>query len=88
MTIALERATLADVDEETARKLAEAADTFRQAPKALRDVIREAGLAGEKPSAIARAIGYAYTYDYVARIVRQARRGAAQAGHPEDSAPS
>jgi hypothetical protein len=71
VTIALDqRATLADVEEATRLALKAAADEYEQAPARLKAAILEAARAGDKPAAIARAIGYVYTYDYVARIIR------------------
>jgi hypothetical protein len=69
----LEHETLTDVDDETRRELAAAADAYVQAPAKLRAAIIKAGRAGEKPADITRAIDYAFTYDYVARLVRQDR---------------
>ena len=63
-------ATLAGVDEQTRQKLAAAADAYIQAPENLKAAIIAAAAKGEKPADIARAIGYAYTYDYVAKLVR------------------
>jgi hypothetical protein len=66
-------ATLAGVDEQTRQELAAAADAYIQAPENLKAVIIAAAAKGAKPADIARAIGYAYTYDYVAKIVREWR---------------
>ena len=45
------------------------------APARLQSAILKAALReGAKPSLIARAIGYVYTYDYVARLVRKDRK--------------
>jgi hypothetical protein len=63
-------ATLAGVDEQTRQQLAAAADAYVQAPENLKAAIIAAAAKGEKPADIARAIGYAYTYDYVAKLVR------------------
>ena len=63
-------ATLAGVDEQTRQQLAAAADAYIQAPENLKAAIIAAAAKGEKPADIARAIGYAYTYDYVAKLVR------------------
>ena len=71
-----ERATLAGVDDQTRQKLADAAQAYEQAPARLRAAILAAADAGERPAAIARAIGYVYTYEYVARLVREHRRSA------------
>jgi len=72
----LEHETLAGMDEKTRAKLARAAKTYVDAPANLRAAIAEAGIAGEKPADIAKAINHALTYDYVARLVRQARASA------------
>lgn len=82
MTVVLEHATLAGVDEETRQRLEAAADAYRRAPDDLKAEIIDAGRRGEKPAAIARAIDYAYTYDYVAKLIREdkAARGAQVTG--------
>ena len=75
VTVVLEdRATLADVDEATRGELAAAAEAYRQAPDALKAAILAAAEKGETPAKIARAIGYVYTYDYVARLIREWRK--------------
>lgn len=74
----LERETLTDMDDETRRGLAEAADNLLNGPDRLKARIIEAGRRGEKPAAIHRVIHPAYTYDYVARLVREDR-----AAHPD-----
>ena len=58
------------MDEQTRQQLAAAADAYIQAPENLKAAIIAAAAKGEKPADIARAIGYAYTYDYVAKLVR------------------
>lgn len=63
-------ATLAGVDEQTRQELAAAAGAYVQAPENLKAAIIAAAAKGQKPADIARAIGYAYTYDYVAKLVR------------------
>ena len=73
MTVLLERETLAGVDDETRQALKAAADDYEQAPARLRAAILVAARKGSKPSEIARAIGYAYTYEYVGRLVRTDR---------------
>lgn len=65
------RATLADMDEQTRQRLAAAADAYEQAPRDLKAEIIAAGRKGDKPSEIVRAIRHVYTYDYVARLVRE-----------------
>jgi hypothetical protein len=69
----LEHATLTRVDDETRRELAAAADAYEQAPARLKAAILAAARRGERPADIVRAIRYTYTYDYVARLVRQDR---------------
>lgn len=71
----IDRETLTDMpmDEETRAKLATAAKAYTDAPANLRAAIIEAGRNGDKPADIARAINYAFTYDYVARLIRQDR---------------
>lgn len=72
----IDRETLTDVaemDAETRDTLAAAARAYLAAPANLRAAIIEAGRNGEKPADIARAIDYAFTYDYVARLIRQDR---------------
>ena len=59
------------------QKLQEAADAYvaaEQAPERLRAAILEAAAHGERPAAITRAIRHVYTYDYVARLIRDARK--------------
>ena len=77
VTVALEHATLADVDEKTADALRAAAEAYRQAPETLKAAIIAAAEKGERRAKIARAIGYVYTYDYVAkhdpRVAREVR---------------
>ena len=73
VTVVMDHATLAGVDEQTRDALAAAAETYRQAPDALKAAIIAAARKGDKPSEIARAIGYVYTYDYVAKLVREWR---------------
>ena len=70
----LEHVTMAGVDPETRRALEDAADNYAMAPSRLQAAILAAARQGDKPALIARAIGYAYTYDYVARLVRKDRR--------------
>ena len=70
----LERETLTGVDQDTRQSLEDAADNYAMAPARLQAAILEAARKGDKPATIARAIGYVYTYDYVARLVRNDRR--------------
>ena len=71
----MDRETLTDMpmDAETRAKLAAVARAYLDAPANLRAAIIEAGRNGDKPADIARAIDYAFTYDYVARLIRQDR---------------
>jgi hypothetical protein len=71
VTVVLEHATLTQVDDRTRRELEQAADAYERAPVRLRSVILAAARAGEKPAAITRAIRHAYTYEYVARLIRE-----------------
>jgi len=61
------------VDEKTRQALEVAADNYENAPARLKAAILAAARKGEKPGRIARTIRYAYSYDYVARIVREDR---------------
>jgi len=79
MTVVLEHATLTGVDDETRRELEQAAAEYEAAPKRLRAAIFAAADKGDKPADIVKAIGYVYTYDYVARLVRE-RRGPSKPG--------
>lgn len=74
MTEVLERETLTGVDEETRQLLEVAADNYENGPARLQAAILAAARKGEKPAAITRAIGYVYTYDYVAKLVRGDKR--------------
>lgn len=75
VTAITEHETLPDMDEDTARELAEAADAYERAPVRLRAAILKAARNGEKPADITRAIRHAYTYEYVARLIRKDRAG-------------
>jgi hypothetical protein len=70
----LERETLTGVDQDTRQSLEDAADNYAMAPARLQAAILEAARKGDKPATIARAINYVYTYDYVARLVRNDKR--------------
>lgn len=74
MTEVLDRETLTGVDEETRQVLEVAADNYEHGPARLQAAILAAARRGEKPAAITRAIGYVYTYDYVAKLVRGDKR--------------
>jgi hypothetical protein len=62
------------MDDDVRRALETAADAVEHGPARLHAAIRLAADRGEKPAAIVRAIGHVYTYDYVARLVREHRR--------------
>lgn len=66
-------------------ELAEAAKEFLDAPRKFQTVILKAAAQGENANRITRAIGHAYSPDYVRRIIREAR----EAGKipPRESAP-
>lgn len=57
-------------------ELEEAATAYEEAPKRLKAAILSAAAAGERPSDITRAIRHVYTADYVARLVREAKKAA------------
>ena len=69
----IDRETLTDMDDATRDKLAAAARAYLDAPANLRAAIIDAGRKGDRPADIVKAIDYAFTYDYVARLVRQDR---------------
>lgn len=73
VTVLSEHATLTVMDEATAKELADAADAYEAAPVRLRRAILDAARNGEKPADITRAIRHVFTYDYVARLIRQDR---------------
>jgi hypothetical protein len=58
------------VDDTTRRELEDLADAYERAPVKLRAAILDAARHGDKPAAIVRAIRHAYTYEYVARLIR------------------
>lgn len=62
-----------------------AADNYVNGPERLKAAILKAARKPEKPGTIARAIGYAYTYDYVARLVRDDRKANPEA-YPDSEA--
>lgn len=86
VTTMLERETLTDVDEPTREKLARLADAVVNGPDRLKAAILEAGRAGEKPAAIHRVIHPAYTYDYVAKLIREDRAEREKDGAAEPAA--
>ena len=73
MTAVQEHETLTGVDPETRQELGAAADAYAQSPAVLKAAILKAARNGDKPAAIVRAIRHVYTYDYVAKLVREDR---------------
>lgn len=73
VTADTDRATLTYVDSDTRAELEQAADSYVNGPERLKAAIIRAARKGDKPAAIARAIGYAYTYDFTAKLVREDR---------------
>ena len=73
VTTMTDHATLTDMDESTARELADAAEAYERAPDRLKAAMVRAARKGDKPATIARAIGYAYTYDFTAKLIREDR---------------
>jgi hypothetical protein len=73
VTMTMESGTLTQVDPATRTELEQAADNYVNGPDRLKAAIVKAARRGEKPAAIARAIGYAYTYDFTAKLVRADR---------------
>jgi hypothetical protein len=84
VTADTDRATLADVDPDTRAELEQAADNYMNGPDRLKAAMVRAARKGNKPADIARAIGYAYTYDFTAKLVR-ADRAANPAEYPADT---
>ena len=72
------------MDDDTRRGLTEAAAEMMAAPERLKTLILEAARRGERPAAIHRVIFPAYTYDYIAQLIRKDR--AAADGGMEDCA--
>ena len=54
-------------------ELAQAAKEFTEAPRKFQAVILKAAAKGENANQITRAIGHAYSPDYVRRLIREAR---------------
>jgi hypothetical protein len=77
VTAIIEHGTITQMDSETLENLATAGDNYEHASPRLKAAILEAARAGAKPADIARAIGYVYTYDYVAKLIRESRKSAA-----------
>lgn len=83
VTVMSEHETLTDMDEATAKELAEAGETYDKAVAALdkasadlRAAILDAARNGGRPADIVRAIRHVYTYEYVARLIRADRADA------------
>lgn len=77
----IEHEMLPSMDDDEARKeretrqaLSAAADVYQRAPEHLKNVIIAAARGGMRPSEITRAIGYAYTYVYVGKLIRDDRK--------------
>lgn len=73
MTAIQEHATLTDVDDQVRQALEHAADQVEYGSARLKAAILAAAKAGEKPATITKAIGHVWTYDYVAKIIRDSR---------------
>jgi len=72
------------MDDQLRRELEEAADDVVHGRGRLRAAIFRAADAGERAADITKAIGHAYTYDYVARLVRE-RRGPSKGPRKQDA---
>jgi hypothetical protein len=72
------------VDEKTRQDLADAASAYQEAPARLRAAVIAAADKGDRPADIVKAIGHVWTYDYVARIVRE-HRGPSKPGRHKRS---
>lgn len=68
-------------------QLKEAAAAYLEAPKRLREAIIAAAREGEQPADITRAIGHAYSRDYVAKLIRDTL-GSKGPGRPPSRRPS
>lgn len=73
VTVTVEPGTLTQVDPETRAELEQAADNYVNGPDRLKAAMIRAARKGDKPAAIARATGYAYTYDFTAKLIREDR---------------
>jgi hypothetical protein len=60
------------VDEDVKTELREAAETYRNAPKVLKDAIIKAARSGHTAAEIASTIDLTYSPDYVSQIIREA----------------
>lgn len=88
VTMTMEPGTLTQVDPETRAELEQAADNYVNGPDRLKAAMIKAARKGDKPAAIARAIGYAYTYDFTAKLVRADRAENPEAYLPTDTSPA
>lgn len=88
VTATIDHATLTQVDPETRGRLEQAADNYVNGPERLKGEIVDAARRGEKAAAIARAIGYAYTYDFTAKLIRGDRAANPEAYATEAEAAS
>lgn len=61
------------MDPETRADLEAAADNYVNGPDRLKAAIVRAARRGDKPATIARAISYAFTYDFTAKLIREDR---------------
>ena len=68
VTTPMDPGTLTQVDPETRAELEQAADNYVNGPDRLKAAMIRAARKGDKPAAIARAINYAYTYDFTAKV--------------------
>lgn len=75
VTTGLVNATLDRVNDDTRRELKEAAEAVRSGPSLLKVAICKAADEGERAADITRAIDHVWTYDYVARVIREHRGG-------------
>lgn len=73
MTTTLDRETLTAVEDDVRNDLEAAAKEFLEAPAKFRAAILRAAARGENANAITAAIGFAYSPDYVRRLIREAR---------------
>jgi hypothetical protein len=73
VTVDLDHATLTYMDSDTRAELEQAADNYVNGPDRLKAAMIRAARKGDKPATIARAIGYAYTYDFTAKLIREDR---------------
>jgi hypothetical protein len=87
VTVTMESGTLTQVDPETRTELEQAADNYVNGPDRLKAAIIKAARKGDKPAVIVRAIAYAYTYDFTAKLIRE-DRGRHPGEYPPADAPA